>query len=661
MAHSSGARGDENQFRGMYMNADNVMLVPHPKSMRACDGMCMLKRAAVIGIPAERKDELLFTARRLQTAISEHTQIGATIVLVRPDNPAAFITFEEVTVRRVSPEGYTLNITEGGIRIRYSSISGAFHAVSTLKQLLRQCGRVLPCLTIEDEPGFAARGLLFDISRNKVPTMETLFTLVDQMADLKMNQLQLYIEGFSFAYASFPEVWETGTPITGEDLLILDRYCLERFIDLVPNQNSFGHMDAWLARKEFADLAECPGGYWYNQSLFLTAGTLNPADPRSIELVEKMQDDLLPYFSSEMYNVCFDETYELGKGRNKEAAEHVGAGRLYLDFLLKVSETVKRRGKRMMFWGDIIIQYPELIAELPQDAIALEWGYEADHPFAEHGRKFREAGVPFYVCPGTSCWNSIVGRTDNMKGNLLQAAVHGKVNGAAGFLITHWYDIISLHHFPFIYPGLTYGAGLGWHVDNNRDMDIARFLNVFVFEDRNQTMGGLLLDLGNSYVSERFRIQDGSVLGRMFHKGLDDRDVLKELTADDFRRVALYVREQQTRLEGVDMRCRDAALLDAELHNAIDMLLLACKLGELKCMLFDGGSGSEAKSLLEGWIRDADRVLGDFKPLWLIRNRWSNGYVKCSSSGLDESAEFIEKLKLQCQEKLDSVIVDRAL
>ncbi|QGQ97514.1 glycoside hydrolase [Paenibacillus psychroresistens] len=643
------------------MNVNKLMLVPHPKSLTVFEGKYVMKRAAIIGIPAEKKDELFFTARRLQSAILDYTQIRADIVLVRLGKQAASVTFEDEKTETLSTEGYTLNIDENGIRIGYSTLSGAFHAVSTLKQLLHQFGKVLPCLTIEDEPDFAARGLLFDISRNKIPTMETLFKLVDEMADLKMNQLQLYMEGFSFAYPSFPEVWETGTPMTGEDILILNRYCLERFIDLVPNQNSFGHMDAWLARKEFADLAECPGGYWYNESLFLTAGTLNPADPRSIELVETMQDDLLPYFSSEMYNVGFDETYELGKGKNKEAAEQVGAGRIYLDFLHQVSETVKRRGKRMMFWGDIIIKDPELITELPQDAIALEWGYEAEHPFAEHGRKFREAGVPFYVCPGTSCWNSIVGRTDNMKENLLQAAIHGKANGAAGFLNTHWYDIISLHHFPFIYPGLAYGAALSWRVDNNRDMDIAKFLNVFVFEDRNETIGGLLLDLGNSYLLEQHRIQDGSILGRIFHKGLDDRDVLKDRTISDFQRVASYVSEQERCMKSVDMRCHDASLLDAEFHNGIGLILLACKLGELKCMLFEDESEPKVLLMLEGWIRDAELILSDFKQLWLKRNRWSNGYVNCTSSGLDESAGFIEKIRLQCKEKLNSLGVERSL
>src|ERR1700722_1905608 len=94
----------------------------------------------------------------------------------------------------------------------------------------------------------------------------------------------------------------------------------------------------------------------------------------------------------------------------------------------------------MMFWGDIIIHQPDLIGELPNDVIALEWGYEADHPFDKEGKCFADAGVPYYVCPGTSGWCSIAGRTDNAMCNLKSAAENGLRHGAVGYLNTDWGD-----------------------------------------------------------------------------------------------------------------------------------------------------------------------------------------------------------------------------
>ena len=42
---------------------------------------------------------------------------------------------------------------------------------------------------------------MLDISRTKVPTMDTLLTLIDQFSTLKYNQIQLYTE-HTFAFSN---------------------------------------------------------------------------------------------------------------------------------------------------------------------------------------------------------------------------------------------------------------------------------------------------------------------------------------------------------------------------------------------------------------------------------------------------------------------------
>ncbi|CAK4867084.1 unnamed protein product [Aphanomyces euteiches] len=233
---------------------------------------------------------------------------------------------------------------------------------------------------------------MLDIGRSKVPKLETLYQLVDMMANLKLNQLQLYMEGFPFAYDSYPDVWKGETPITGEEIIRLDRYCQDRFIDMVPNQNSFGHMAPWLFRTEFNDLAERPGGVdapwgWYEKPF-----TLNPLDPGSMNLIKETHDDFLPYFSSKLFNAGCDETFDLGQERSKEICDKLGTGRVYLDFVLKVHEQVKKNGKQMMIWGDIIKHHPELLSEFPKDILALEWGYDKEAPAGKMGQFVLDLG-----------------------------------------------------------------------------------------------------------------------------------------------------------------------------------------------------------------------------------------------------------------------------
>ena len=107
-------------------------------------------------------------------------------------------------------------------------------ASDTLKKWLEQ-----GTLQIDDKPDFANRGVMLDISRDKVPTMETLYKQIDILAECKINQIQLYTE-HTFAYDNHKVVWQNASPMTPEQILDLDQYCRDRHIELVPNQNSFG-------------------------------------------------------------------------------------------------------------------------------------------------------------------------------------------------------------------------------------------------------------------------------------------------------------------------------------------------------------------------------------------------------------------------------------
>ncbi len=432
----------------------------------------------------------------MQAALSSFANLDCEIVGGANDTAPVTITLRSGgSRRRLSP-----HITADGINIAGNDAPGAFYGVATLIQFFRTHGASLPLLEIDDYPDFPARGVMLDVSRDKVPTMETLYGLVDWLAGLKINQFQLYTE-HTFAYRQHPKVWAEASPFTSEDILALDAYCRERFIELVPNQNSFGHMHRWLKHPEYGHMAETHERVieWMNEIPF----TLTPTEPASLELLDSMYDELLPNFTSSMFNVGADETFDLGTGKTKALVEEKGKGRVYLDFVLELYERVKAHGRTMQFWGDIINQYPELVPEIPKDVIALEWGYEADHPFAEKSELFAESGVPFYVCPGTSTWMSLSGRTDNMLGNIRNAVENGLKYGAIGMLNTDWGDRGHWQQLPISYAGFAYGAALSWNAAGNYDVDLPAALNAFAFGDSAGVMGKLAFDLGNAYQRDR--------------------------------------------------------------------------------------------------------------------------------------------------------------
>ena len=82
---------------------------------------------------------------------------------------------------------------------------------------------------------------MLDISRGRVPRLETLLGLIDQLADFKINEFQLYTE-HTFAYRKYAKVWRDWGVLTGAEIEKLDAHCRRLGIELVPNQNSFGHL-----------------------------------------------------------------------------------------------------------------------------------------------------------------------------------------------------------------------------------------------------------------------------------------------------------------------------------------------------------------------------------------------------------------------------------
>ena len=153
---------------------------------------------------------------------------------------------------------------------------------------------------------------MLDVSRNRVPRMDWLRHLVDALQALRYNELQLYTE-HSFAYRRHLQVWEQASPMRPEEIRELDLYCSERGIELVLNQNSFGHMERWLRHDAYQHLAESPKGFEHPIAGWRAFGsTLYPC-PESLEFIDSLYAELLPNFSSSQLNIGCDEPWELGQ------------------------------------------------------------------------------------------------------------------------------------------------------------------------------------------------------------------------------------------------------------------------------------------------------------------------------------------------------------
>jgi hypothetical protein len=656
----------EQQPRSQMIQADSIItnpdqvflnLIPVPRKYQMQEGTYKM--------PAT----LTFTATdTLQLHVSQFLTLNGFDPVFSEKKADLVVQFRE----DLHEQGYNLSISPTEIVIDYTDIQGLYYAFVTLKVLNHNYNGNIPALIIEDFPDIPVRGLMLDISRDKVPSLKTLKQIAELIGDLKYNHFELYVEGFSFAYPGFRNLWEgRETPVTGQEIQELDSFCTKRYIDLVPNQNSFGHMTAWLATDEFSHLAECPDGYKLF-GLVDMKGTLDPSNPQSIELVTKMTDDLLPNFSSDKFNVNLDEPFELGKGKSKELAEKNGVGQIYLDYALKIHKMVKARGKQMLMWGDVILRHPDILNKIPEDITLLDWGYAYGYPFEKNCKTLKAHGVNYMVCPGTSSWTSITGLTDNMLGNIASAASNGVKYNTAGLLLTDWGDMGHWQYLPVSYPGYIVGSALSWNSNSSDKLPLVPFLNNYIFKDSRLIMGDLVLDLGryNTYeeiplinmtstmMSLQFGLQDEVMLNALYDKlitGLTElmKDLIPELAGDykikyknrqsfDFSGMFAFLDEKEALLNNADMKVKDSLLIKSEYLNALRLIRTGVNL-QFYIKNRKNLNGTEEKVLLLKIQSTLKQYLSENERLWNLRN---------STGGYRRSIKALENLSTQIENQL---------
>jgi len=503
------------------------------------------------------------------------------------------------------------------------------YGMQCLRQILRQLApatgatRVdLPRFSISDAPDFAVRGVMLDVSRTRIPSPGALDALVVKLAELRINQLQLYTE-HTFAYKGHEEVWREASPFTPSEIQALDQLCREQGIELVPNQQSFGHLHRWLVHERYRHLAEVPEGVEHAFSREKEPFALCPTDPASLVFVEELWDQLLPNFRSRLFNVGGDETFDLGLGRSKEECAQRGKGRVYLDYLRALDERVRARGHRMQFWGDIVLQHPELLAELPKDAIAMEWGYEAGHPFEKNLAAFRASGLEFYVCPGTSSWQSFSGRTHNMLANLTSAAAEGKRAGAQGFLVTDWGDRGHLQPPIASLPGIVAAAAMSWNASSSGAVAarLPELLDAHVFAPGAPGLGALLLELGDAYRITRAVSTNGSPL--FFLIAFFDQPFphprVQNLTREGLLETLEYVTERRVRIES---RGPDDESATDQLRWIAAMLAFACRFGIVR-LAAPAGTPVDAlpKAERKRLALELEELVEQYRTLWRATSR----------------------------------------
>ena len=470
-----------------------LSIIPQPKGVEWREGAFALNAETwILLLPSAGEQERL-AARALQDEILEATGLRLSvlrmarparkdnIILLASDHQGAEAFLGErisaqEALRAHGEQAHFLDVSPERVVLGGEGALSVHYAVQTLRQIARIECNLWPSRQILDWPSLPYRGLMLDVSRGKVPTLETLRFLVDQLSLYKINVLQLYTE-HTFVFPHHPRIGLSCGSLDGDDILELDAYARKHQVELMPNLQSFGHCAHTLNLPEYKHLAESAARW-----------SLCPLDEATHALLGDLYADLLPAFGSKTFNVGCDETWDLGTGRSAEAVAKMGAGRVYLQHILRLRALAKRHGCSIQIWGDILLHHPELVSELPDDVTLLDWHYGASEDYPSV-RTFAQSGRTFWVCPGTSSWNTLFPRIENANGNIRTLARLGMEHGARGLLNTDWGDHGHYQPIGQCWYGYIYGAEQAWTGGTTSDEDFdLRFGPLFFGAGGNQVV-----------------------------------------------------------------------------------------------------------------------------------------------------------------------------
>ncbi|HKG93519.1 MAG TPA: beta-N-acetylhexosaminidase [Gemmatimonadaceae bacterium] len=435
-------------------------LVPLPREITFRAPLSLRGGVAVVTAGADAEDR--FAADELRAAFRERGvrvaagagQGGVTVTLARASHPAAQAALRRHGVTldpAMREEGYAILPDAGRLVVVGATAAGLFYGAQTVKQLLDGTGADarLHAAQIRDWPAMRYRGFHDDLSRGPVPTLEFQKKQIRTFAAYKLNVYSPYFE-HTLEYRSNPLIAPPGGAVTREQVKELVDYARRYHVEVIPEQEAFGHLHHVLKYELYSPLGETQHGH-----------VLAPGQGGSLDLIKQMFFEIDTLFPGRFIHIGADETFELGRGQTAERVRSEGIGAVYLKFLADIEQALRPLNRRLLFWGDVAMNHPELVKTLPKDLVAVGWVYDPLDSFDKYLVPFRDAGMETWVAPGVNNWNRAYPNNLNALTNIRNFVRDGQRLGSVGMLNTSW-DDDGEAIFNQTWYGVLFGAAAAW-------------------------------------------------------------------------------------------------------------------------------------------------------------------------------------------------------
>lgn len=354
-------------------------------------------------------------------------------------------------------QAYQLTVKKSGILIEAKDNRSIFYAAQTLAQLIQHNPKI-PAMVIRDWPAIPTRLVMIATDQGgfQVIDIEYWKRIIRELASCKMNAVMPYFDCGTYKYKKYPFLGSKGDDgFTMEKAKILSKYADAHFVQLIPQQNSLGHLGGLLAHKELRHLRD--GG-----------GTINMVSPETTEFLGDLYDELVEAFpNSPAIHVGGDE-FSSGFGKNPIVAariKEIGQEGVYGEFMTKLRDMLKARNRKMMIWWNERGLTIKAGPRMPKEIGVFDWHYgpQKDYPSLD---KLLKAGFTApWATPAVTRYYSRGNSWEGTFGNIHNFAVAGAKRNVPGICTCTWVHGMwgGRNMFELNLYGLVYSAECGWN------------------------------------------------------------------------------------------------------------------------------------------------------------------------------------------------------
>ncbi|MBT0769074.1 beta-N-acetylhexosaminidase [Kineosporia sp. J2-2] len=355
------------------------MLIPRPVDLRSGDGELVLDRATTLSAD----EELIAVLTWFRSALYPATGL--------PLRETARGTIHLGIDGGLGTEAFRLEVAPTGATVTGGGPAGVFYGCQALLQLLPPAvfrrGLVpgqrwaVPAVVVDDEPRFGWRGVMLDVSRHFMPKHDVL-RFIDLMAVHRLNTLHWHLtddQGWRVEIKRYPRLtevgsWRHGTQVgaardagengrphggfyTQDDIREIVAYAAERFVTVVPEIETPGHVQAALKAYPELGVLQEPLEVWTRWGI--NPNVLN-LEESTVQFFLGVLDEVLELFPSPFIGIGGDECPRdqwRADPRTQERMRELGITReadCQTWFVRRLDDHLTAAGRRAFGWDEIL-------------------------------------------------------------------------------------------------------------------------------------------------------------------------------------------------------------------------------------------------------------------------------------------------------------------